>query len=167
MWQARSDVLQRLACPAAHLHTGPDRSRRLGFLKACHLPGNEPACLRARLLATSRSRNFSGQSGRLSLNEPARVSRSLLRLRKNRRDPCAAELPSAGRGADCTDPGIAGRACAEYVVQIPGIDKPFIFMANHFSSKGSDPTGLKRRLPQATQVEKIVADRLDQGLTTL
>ena len=127
---------------------------------------NRRACA-ARLLVTPRGRDFSGQSGRLSLNEPARVSRSLLRLRKNRRDPCAAELPSAGRGADCTDPGIAGRACAEYVVQIPGIDKPFIFMANHFSSKGSDPTGLKRRLPQATQVEKIVADRLDQGLTTL
>jgi endonuclease/exonuclease/phosphatase family metal-dependent hydrolase len=62
-------------------------------------------------------------------------------------------------------PPIFARDCAEYVVQIPGIDKPFIFMANHFSSKGSDLTGLKRRLPQATQVQKIVADRLKQGST--
>jgi endonuclease/exonuclease/phosphatase family metal-dependent hydrolase len=64
-------------------------------------------------------------------------------------------------------PPIFARDCAEYVVQIPGIDKPFIFMANHFSSKGSDPTGLKRRLPQASQVQKIIADRLDQGATHL
>jgi endonuclease/exonuclease/phosphatase family metal-dependent hydrolase len=62
-------------------------------------------------------------------------------------------------------PPIFARDCAEYIVQIPSIGKPFIFMANHFNSKGSDPTGLKRRLPQATQVRKIVTDRLGQGFT--
>jgi endonuclease/exonuclease/phosphatase family metal-dependent hydrolase len=60
-------------------------------------------------------------------------------------------------------PPIFARDCAEYVVRVPGIDKPFIFMANHFNSKGSDPTGLKRRLPQANQVREIVAGRLGQG----
>ena len=55
--------------------------------------------------------------------------------------------------------------CAEYFVQVPRIGKPFIVMANHFNSKGSDPSGLKRRPPQAAQVKKIVADRTQQGFT--
>jgi endonuclease/exonuclease/phosphatase family metal-dependent hydrolase len=62
-------------------------------------------------------------------------------------------------------PPIFARDCAEFFLQIPGVSKPGIFMVNHFSSKGTDPTGLKRRLPQATQVLKIVNDRLLQGFT--
>ena len=62
-------------------------------------------------------------------------------------------------------PQLFARDCAEYFVQIPSNDKPFIFMANHFSSKGTDHTGLTRRKPQADRVAKIVADRLDEGYT--
>jgi len=54
-------------------------------------------------------------------------------------------------------PAIFARDCAEYFVQVPGMGKPFVIMANHFNSRGSDPTGLERRLPQATQVRKIAA----------
>jgi endonuclease/exonuclease/phosphatase family metal-dependent hydrolase len=60
---------------------------------------------------------------------------------------------------------IFSRDCAEFFVEIPGLPKPCVFMVNHFSSKGSDPTGLKRRLPQATRVRKIIDDRLQQGFT--
>jgi endonuclease/exonuclease/phosphatase family metal-dependent hydrolase len=38
-------------------------------------------------------------------------------------------------------------------------------MANHFSSKGTDRTGLTRRKPQADQVVKILAGRLSEGYT--
>jgi len=60
---------------------------------------------------------------------------------------------------------IFSRDCAEFFVQVPGLPKPCIFMANHFTSKGSDKTGLTRRLPQATQVRSIVEGRLQQGFT--
>jgi endonuclease/exonuclease/phosphatase family metal-dependent hydrolase len=60
---------------------------------------------------------------------------------------------------------IFSRDCAEFFVQVPGLPKPCIFMGNHFTSKGSDFTGLTRRLPQATQVRKIVDGRMKQGFT--
>ena len=62
-------------------------------------------------------------------------------------------------------PAIFARDCAEYFIQVPGLGKPLVVMANHFNSKGSDPTGLKRRLPQAIQVKKILDDRTTQGFT--
>src|SRR5262245_33299159 len=58
---------------------------------------------------------------------------------------------------------IFSRDCAEFFVQVPGLPKPCIVMANHFTSKGSDPTGLERRLPQSTRVRAIVDDRTQQG----
>jgi endonuclease/exonuclease/phosphatase family metal-dependent hydrolase len=62
-------------------------------------------------------------------------------------------------------PPIFSRDCAEYFVQVPGVGKPVIVMANHFTSKGSDTSGLRRRLPQSTQVKKILDDRMQQGFT--
>lgn len=62
-------------------------------------------------------------------------------------------------------PPIFSRDCAEYFVQLPGVGKPLVVMANHFTSKGSDLSGLKRRLPQANRVKRIVDDRLQQGFT--
>lgn len=62
-------------------------------------------------------------------------------------------------------PPIFSRDCAEYFVQVPSVGKPVIVMANHFTSKGSDASGLKRRLPQSTQVKKILDDRMQQGFT--
>lgn len=62
-------------------------------------------------------------------------------------------------------PPVFARDCAEYFLEVPGIPGRLIVMANHFSSKGSDPTGTKRRVFQAGLVEEIVQDRLDQGFT--
>jgi endonuclease/exonuclease/phosphatase family metal-dependent hydrolase len=62
-------------------------------------------------------------------------------------------------------PPVFSRDCAEYFIRIPGVGSPFVVMANHFTSKGSDPKGLRRRLPQATQVRKILDDRRQQGFT--
>ncbi len=62
-------------------------------------------------------------------------------------------------------PPIFSRDCAEYFVEIPRAGPPLVVMANHFTSKGSDPSGLKRRLPQATQVKRIFDDRTAQGFT--
>ena len=36
-------------------------------------------------------------------------------------------------------------------------------MVNHFASKGSDPTGTKRRVHQADRVRDIVGERLGEG----
>lgn len=62
---------------------------------------------------------------------------------------------------------IFSRDCAEFFVRVPSLPKPAIVLANHFTSKGSDHTGLKRRLPQANQVRAIVDDRLQQGFSHL
>lgn len=66
------------------------------------------------------------------------------------------------------DPGappIFSRDCAEFLVEVPGLPKPCIVMANHFTSKGSDPTGMNRRLPQANRVRAIVEGRSQQGFS--
>lgn len=60
-------------------------------------------------------------------------------------------------------PPIFSRDCCEYFVEVPGIERRLLVMANHFTSKGSDFSGMKRRFPQATHVAKIVKSRLDQG----
>jgi endonuclease/exonuclease/phosphatase family metal-dependent hydrolase len=62
-------------------------------------------------------------------------------------------------------PPIFSRDCAEYFIRVPGVGKPVIVMANHFASKGSDASGLRRRLPQSTQVRTIFDDRVQQGFT--
>ena len=59
---------------------------------------------------------------------------------------------------------IFSRDCAEYFLEVPGISGRLVLMANHFASKGSDPTGNKRRVHQANRVRDIVAERLSQGL---
>ncbi|MDQ3446115.1 MAG: endonuclease/exonuclease/phosphatase family protein [Pseudomonadota bacterium] len=58
---------------------------------------------------------------------------------------------------------IFSRDCAEYFVEVPGIAGRLIIMVNHFASKGSDPTGMLRRVHQANRVRDIVAQRRDQG----
>lgn len=60
-------------------------------------------------------------------------------------------------------PAIFSRDCAEYFVEVPGVDGRLIMMVNHFASKGSDPTGTLRRVHQADRVRDIVADRVSQG----
>jgi endonuclease/exonuclease/phosphatase family metal-dependent hydrolase len=62
-------------------------------------------------------------------------------------------------------PPIFSRDCCEYFVEVPGIQGRLIVMANHFSSKGSDPKGTKRRIHQARRVSQIVDQRLSQGFT--
>jgi endonuclease/exonuclease/phosphatase family metal-dependent hydrolase len=62
-------------------------------------------------------------------------------------------------------PTIFSRDCAEYFLEVPGIDGRLILMINHFASKGSDPSGMDRRIHQADRVRDIVAQRLSQGLT--
>ena len=62
-------------------------------------------------------------------------------------------------------PPIFSRDCAEYFIRVPGVGTPIVVMANHFTSKGSDPSGVKRRLPQSIQVKKILDDRAQQGFT--
>jgi endonuclease/exonuclease/phosphatase family metal-dependent hydrolase len=62
-------------------------------------------------------------------------------------------------------PPIFSRDCAEYFIRVPGVGKPVIVMANHFTSKGSDASGLRRRLPQSIQVRKILDERAQQGFT--
>jgi endonuclease/exonuclease/phosphatase family metal-dependent hydrolase len=61
------------------------------------------------------------------------------------------------------EPPIFSRDCAEYFVEVPGIAGRLILMANHFASKGSDPTGTDRRIHQADRVRDIVAQRISQG----
>ncbi len=58
---------------------------------------------------------------------------------------------------------IFARDCCEYFIDVPGLPGRLIVMVNHFTSKGSDNTGMRRRHPQATQVSNIVKSRLDQG----
>jgi len=60
---------------------------------------------------------------------------------------------------------IFSRDCAEYFVDVPGVDGKLLVMANHFTSKGSDFDGSKRRIFQARRVKEIVADRMSQGFT--
>jgi len=60
-------------------------------------------------------------------------------------------------------PPIFSRDCAEFLVQVPGLPKPCVVMANHFTSKGTDKTGIERRLPQASRVKDIVDGRMQQG----
>lgn len=62
-------------------------------------------------------------------------------------------------------PPVFARDCAEYFLDVPGIPGKLIVMVNHFSSKGSDPTGSKRRVHQATLVKEIIEQRLSQGFT--
>ncbi|MGQ0502467.1 MAG: endonuclease/exonuclease/phosphatase family protein [Panacagrimonas sp.] len=62
-------------------------------------------------------------------------------------------------------PPIFSRDCAEYFIEVPGIPGRLLVMANHFASQGSDPTGTRRRAPQAARVKQIVDDRLAQGFT--
>lgn len=58
---------------------------------------------------------------------------------------------------------IFSRDCAEYFLEVPGIAGRLIVMVNHFASKGSDPTGMLRRIHQADRVRDIVAQRRGQG----
>jgi endonuclease/exonuclease/phosphatase family metal-dependent hydrolase len=58
---------------------------------------------------------------------------------------------------------IFSRDCAEYFLEIQGIDGRLILMVNHFASKGSDPTGTLRRVHQADRVRDIVVERRSQG----
>jgi len=60
---------------------------------------------------------------------------------------------------------IFSRDCAEYFVEAPGMPGRFILMANHFASKGSDPTGMNRRVHQADRVRDVVVQRRSQGFT--
>lgn len=60
-------------------------------------------------------------------------------------------------------PPIFSRDCCEYFLEIPGLSGRLIVMVNHFTSKGSDASGMKRRLPQASQVAAILKDRFAQG----
>lgn len=60
---------------------------------------------------------------------------------------------------------VFSRDCAEYFIEVPGISDRLLVMANHFASKGSDPSGMKRRIHQAARVQEIVAQRLAQGFT--
>ena len=62
-------------------------------------------------------------------------------------------------------PPIFARDCAEYLLEVPNVNARFIMLVNHFSSKGSDPTGMQRRIHQATQVASIVNQRMSQGFT--
>jgi len=64
-------------------------------------------------------------------------------------------------------PPIFSRDCCEYFVEVPGLTGRLIVMVNHFTSKGSDANGMKRRFPQATQVAAIVKGRLAQGFKYL
>ena len=57
------------------------------------------------------------------------------------------------------------RDCCEYFIEVPGIKGRLIVMANHFSSKGTDPTGSKRRVFQSQRVAAIVDKRIQQGFT--
>lgn len=62
-------------------------------------------------------------------------------------------------------PPIFSRDCAEYFLEVPGVPGRLIMMINHFASKGSDPTGMLRRVHQADRVRDIVAQRLSQGFS--
>jgi endonuclease/exonuclease/phosphatase family metal-dependent hydrolase len=62
-------------------------------------------------------------------------------------------------------PTIFSRDCAEYFLEVPGISGGLILMVNHFASKGSDPTGEKRRVHQANRVLDIVAERLNEDFS--
>jgi endonuclease/exonuclease/phosphatase family metal-dependent hydrolase len=62
-------------------------------------------------------------------------------------------------------PPVFSRDCCEYFVDVLGVSGRLIVMANHFASKGSDPTGKRRRIHQARRVSQIVQDRLSQGFT--
>jgi endonuclease/exonuclease/phosphatase family metal-dependent hydrolase len=62
-------------------------------------------------------------------------------------------------------PPIFARDCCEYFIELPGLASRLIVMANHFTSKGSDPKGLARRLPQARRVASIVDQRKQQGFS--
>jgi endonuclease/exonuclease/phosphatase family metal-dependent hydrolase len=62
-------------------------------------------------------------------------------------------------------PPVFSRDCAEYFIEIPGLGRPLLVMANHFTSQGSDRNGLRRRLPQSRRVSEIFDDRMQQGFT--
>lgn len=62
-----------------------------------------------------------------------------------------------------SDSPLFSRDCAEYFLEIPGISGQLVIMVNHFASKGSDPTGEKRRIHQAARVRELVTERLSEG----
>lgn len=62
---------------------------------------------------------------------------------------------------------VFSRDCAEYYLEVPGVPGYLLLLVNHFTSKGSDPNGLRRRQPQASRVREIVAERLSQGFRHL
>jgi endonuclease/exonuclease/phosphatase family metal-dependent hydrolase len=62
---------------------------------------------------------------------------------------------------------IFARDCCEYFIELPGRAGRLIVMINHFSSKGSDPTGMTRRIHQASRVGEIVTARQSQGFTDI
>jgi endonuclease/exonuclease/phosphatase family metal-dependent hydrolase len=64
-------------------------------------------------------------------------------------------------------PPIFARDCCEYFVDLPTLNGRLIVMINHFTSKGSDADGMRRRFPQAKQVAAIVKGRLAQGFKYL
>lgn len=62
---------------------------------------------------------------------------------------------------------VFSRDCCEYFVELPGVAGRLLMMVNHFASKGSDPTGMRRRVHQASRVAEIVTQRLGQGFTRI
>jgi endonuclease/exonuclease/phosphatase family metal-dependent hydrolase len=62
-------------------------------------------------------------------------------------------------------PAVFPRDCCEYFIEVPGVTGRLIMMINHFSSRGTDPTGMKKRIVQSRRVAAIVDGRMQQGFT--
>ncbi|MEC9365014.1 MAG: endonuclease/exonuclease/phosphatase family protein [Sinimarinibacterium flocculans] len=62
-------------------------------------------------------------------------------------------------------PPVFSRDCAEYFIEVPGVPGRLVVMTNHFTSKGSDRDGMRRRIHQADLVREIVDQRRAQGFT--
>ena len=64
-------------------------------------------------------------------------------------------------------PPVFSRDCCEYFIEVPGVSGRLILLINHFSSRGSDPTGMQRRIFQSQRVAAIADERMQQGFTHL
>jgi endonuclease/exonuclease/phosphatase family metal-dependent hydrolase len=64
-------------------------------------------------------------------------------------------------------PAVFSRDCCEYFIEVPGVSGRLILMINHFSSRGTDPTGMKKRIFQSRRVAAIADGRMQQGFTHL
>jgi len=62
-------------------------------------------------------------------------------------------------------PPVFSRDCCEYFIEAPNVGGRLVMMINHFSSRGTDPSGMKRRIFQSQRVAAIVDQRLQQGFT--